>query len=112
LAILRLVGLVLSGAISGVALVTAVVALLGIGWLAAAIPTVVVAGLGAGLTAVSHRWFAARKEAAKPDGGGARFIDARVTTSHTPAGSRAGGAAVRGLGAAVDVRPCVVREES
>ena len=65
MAILRLVGLVLSGAISGVALIIAVVALLGIGWLAAAIPTVVVVGLSVGVTALSHRWVAARKKAAK-----------------------------------------------
>jgi hypothetical protein len=65
MAILRLVGLVLSGAISGVALIIAVVALLGIGWLAAAIPTVVVVGLSAGVTALSHRWLGARRKAAK-----------------------------------------------
>jgi hypothetical protein len=65
MAILRLVALVVTGAISGAALIIAVVVLLGIGWLAAAIPTVVVVGLGAGVTALSHRWLAARKKAAK-----------------------------------------------
>jgi hypothetical protein len=65
MAILRLVGLIVSGAISGVALIIAVVVLLRIGWLAAAIPTVVVVGLSVGVTALSHRWLAARKKAAK-----------------------------------------------
>ena len=55
----------MSGAIGGVALIIAVVLLLGIGWLATAIPTVAVVGVGVGVTALSHRWLAARKKAAK-----------------------------------------------
>jgi hypothetical protein len=54
--ILRLVGLVVSGAISGIGLIIAVVVLLAIGWLATAIPTVVVTELSVGLIAVSQRW--------------------------------------------------------
>jgi hypothetical protein len=45
IAILRLLGWILSGAISGAILIIAVTALLGVGWLAVAVPVMAIVGV-------------------------------------------------------------------
>jgi hypothetical protein len=65
MAIFRLFEMVLVGGLSGVALVSAVVFTLVVGWLAVAIPTMAAVGLGAVSTALSHRLLGGLKRAAK-----------------------------------------------
>lgn len=55
MAILRLLGWILAGAISGATLIIAVTALLGVGWLVVAVPVMAIAGVVAACVTVWRR---------------------------------------------------------
>ena len=65
MAIFRLFEFVLVGALGGVALVSAVVVVLVVAWIAVAVPTLAAGGLGAVGSELSHRVLGGLKRAAK-----------------------------------------------